>query len=147
MVWYKLEERDSMSDFDWTDEPLERVTIEPGGVIFLESQSADTAFVVLKGNVEVGRLGEHTKFVELKKMGPGELFGEIALLTDEGTRAATAMSSGGCELVSIPKAVFQDRLKVADPLFRFVVGHLCQIIVELNEKVVNADVDAEGMRA
>ena len=74
-------------------------------------------------------------------MPAGEMFGELALLKPDGRRTATTMSAEGCELLVIPGAIFDDRLRSADPLLHFVIGHLGRRLVKLSERVVDAGLE------
>jgi ATP-binding cassette subfamily B protein len=126
---------------DSSGEPFQRRAIAPGEVIFVEGQQADAAFVILKGEVEAGSFGGHDNFIVLSRMKAGEMFGEIALLTPDGKRTASTMSAGGCELLVIPREVFDRRLKKTDPLMHFVIDHLCRRLIRLTGKAVEAELD------
>lgn len=110
---------------------LARRTIAPGEVIFLEGQPADTAYVILKGEAQVVTHGAGGEEIVINRMTPGQMFGEIAILQPDGLRTATTMSEGGCELIVIDRSFFDHSLSKADPLLRFVVGHLCQRLTAL----------------
>lgn len=112
-----------------------RRTIAPGEVIFLEGQQADVAYVILKGEAQVIAHGSAGEQLVINRMAAGEMFGEIAILRPHGTRTATTISEGGCELVQIERSFFDHSLAKADPLLRFVIGHLCQRLTALTTLV------------
>lgn len=61
---------------------------EPKGMVFSkEGERGDELVVLLEGTVEVRRNG-----VVLAKLGPGDHFGEIALLDDTAIRSATVVA-------------------------------------------------------
>lgn len=67
---------------------------EPGEVVFDEGDMGDSLFMILSGEVEVSkRVGGESK--DIGTLGPGEYFGEMALLgrapRSAGARAATAL--------------------------------------------------------
>ena len=62
----------------------EEVDLPAGRVLFSQGDSASELFIVVNGQVRVERNGSL-----LAMRGPGEFFGEIALVS-EGTRTATA---------------------------------------------------------
>jgi len=67
---------------------------EPGETIFEEGDSGDSLYMILSGQVQVTkRIGEQPQIV--RTLGPGEYFGEMALLgrhpRSAGTRALTAL--------------------------------------------------------
>jgi CRP-like cAMP-binding protein len=112
-------------------ESFKRRTVTPGEVVFLEGQPADQAYVILKGEVQVAAFGNDNSLVVLNRMGPGQIFGEIALLRPNGKRSATIVSEGGCELIEIERGFFDESLAKADPLLRYVVEHLCERLTAL----------------
>ena len=110
--------------------------VEAGEVIFLEGQPADHAYIILRGHAEVVVQNPAGEIIPINRLNPGELFGEIALLTDQKIRTATVMAADKCELVEIDRAVFDTRLAKADPLVRFVLDHVTRRLTQLTEKVI-----------
>lgn len=120
-------------------ESFKRRTIAPGEIIFLEGQPADVAYVILKGEVEVGAQGGGAGSMRVVgRMKPGEVFGEIALLRPDGKRTATTLSSQGCELLEVERRYFDESIAKADPLMRHVVEHLCRRLIALTNEVAAA---------
>ncbi|MFZ2446869.1 MAG: cyclic nucleotide-binding domain-containing protein [Syntrophobacteraceae bacterium] len=80
----------------------------PGSIIFKEGDPADGFYIVGSGNIRV--FVKHEKGIEreLAVLGPGESFGEVALLTGE-TRSANAQALGETRLMVLLKEDF-DRL-------------------------------------
>ncbi len=60
---------------------------EPGTALIRQGTAGQGLFVVLRGEVAVSR-NEDGNDVPLAKLGPGDVFGEIALLSDEPTTAS-----------------------------------------------------------
>jgi EAL domain-containing protein (putative c-di-GMP-specific phosphodiesterase class I)/CRP-like cAMP-binding protein len=91
-----------------------RKVFYPGGIVFREGEAADCAYIVESGRVEISTLvaGEQTA---LATLGPGELFGEMALV-DEGVRTATATALDRVELVVISQSFVKAKLEQADPM-------------------------------
>jgi CRP/FNR family transcriptional regulator, cyclic AMP receptor protein len=73
---------------------------EAGDVVFAEGEPGDCLYVVKSGAVSLQQ-GER----ELEEVGPGAIFGEMALI-DLGPRSASAIAVTDCELVSIEKRRF-----------------------------------------
>ncbi len=71
----------------------EEVDLPAGRILFSQGDSASELFIVVKGQVRVERNGS-----VLAMRGPGEFFGEIALVS-EGTRTATATCETDCRLL------------------------------------------------
>ncbi len=80
-----------------------------GTRIFQYGDPGDRLFVILEGKVRISRevagLGEEA----LAVLGPGEVFGEMALL-DESPRSADARAHEACRLLVIAKDAFDDLL-------------------------------------
>ena len=60
-----------------------------GSVVVAEGESGDRLYLISEGRVEVSTAGFREQEVPLATLGPGELFGEIALLEPGGKRQAT----------------------------------------------------------
>ncbi len=78
--------------------PLRRV--DPGERIFLEKDMGSAMYVVRSGAVDVITFGK-----VLERIGPGGVFGEMALI-DDGPRAAAALACEPSELAVIDKPTF-----------------------------------------
>ena len=73
---------------------------EAGEVIFRQFDMGSEMYVVLEGEVELA-IGANT----LETLGPGEPFGEMALI-DQSPRVATATAKTPCKLAVIPEKRF-----------------------------------------
>jgi len=80
-----------------------------GTRLFQYGDPGDKLYIILEGKVrisrEVGGMGEEA----LAVLGPGEVFGEMALL-DESPRSAGALAHERCRLLVITKDAFDDLL-------------------------------------
>src|SRR5262249_7592007 len=75
-------------------------TFKPGETIFAAGDKGDKMYVIRTGKVEIERDG---KIVE--KLGPGGIFGEMALI-DGAPRAAKATPKTACEVAPITERTF-----------------------------------------
>src|SRR6476619_2329283 len=75
-------------------------TFKPGETIFAAGEKGDNMYVIRSGEVEIERDG---KIVE--KLGPGGIFGEMALI-DGALRAATAKAKTACEVAATTEKTF-----------------------------------------
>ncbi len=115
-------------------ESFPRRIVPAGEIVFFEGQPGDTAYVILKGEVEVAAQGDSETRV-VNRMKAGEILGEIALLRPDGKRTATVVSRGGCELLVVDRKFFDDAMNNADPLLRYVIGLLCERLINLTGRV------------
>jgi len=80
----------------------------PDEVIFKEGDAPDAFYIIGSGRVRIFVRHEDRIEIELSVCGPGEHFGEVALLTGE-TRTASAISVDEAHLIVLTKEQF-DRL-------------------------------------
>lgn len=107
-----------------------RVRIAAGALVFSEGDPGDALFVIISGRVEISLMTPDGRKSVLDHLGPGEAFGEIALL-DRAPRSATATAATDLVL---------DRLARAE-VMRFVAEHpraLDGLIAELCRRVRHA---------
>jgi CRP-like cAMP-binding protein len=98
--------------------------LKHGDSVFREGESGSSAYVVQAGEVVITRLVDGAE-VELATIGVGGIFGEMALI-DDNPRMASAKVKGGATIVTITKAMYQQKLKSTDPFIRA----LLRILVE-----------------
>ena len=75
-------------------------------VVFFENEEGDFFFMILEGRIKVTILGDDGREVILTVLGPGDFFGEMALLDNE-PRSATAIAVEDSELLSLHRTDFQ----------------------------------------
>jgi len=81
---------------------LTREHYEPGEEVFREGDIGDSLYIVLSGEAEVVR-GESI----LAHLGPGEVFGEMALI-EHTTRSATVRCLSAMDVLRMPQQEFAD---------------------------------------
>jgi CRP-like cAMP-binding protein len=87
-----------------------RVRYDRGKVIMVQGQTGAFMYVVLEGRVAISLRG-----ALVERVGPGGVFGEMALV-DQSVRAANAAAESDCVLLSINRTVFMNLIK-SDPTF------------------------------
>src|SRR5262249_48902264 len=95
-------------------------------------------YLVLKGRVRISRSVTGAGEEALSILGPGEAFGEMALV-DEVPRSADAIVHESCRLLVLPREAFKDLLLLEkalahDVLWNF-VRVLCARLRETNDKM------------
>ena len=113
-----------------------RLPVGSGDIIFLEGQKADKSYVILQGHVDIIIRDPAGDEFGIDRLGPGELFGEIALLRRDQTRTATVVAVDSCELLEFTRDVFDERLSSADPFLRFVLEHMTRRLVNTTGRLV-----------
>jgi CRP-like cAMP-binding protein len=78
-------------------------------VVFFENEEGDFFFNIVEGRVKVTILGDDGREVILSVLGPGDFFGEMALLDNE-PRSATAIAIEDTELLCLHRNDFQSVL-------------------------------------
>ena len=91
---------------------LERKVFYTGQKIFAEGDRGDRAYLIQSGNVDIVK-----NEMPLATLGPGELFGEMALIDDK-PRMATAVAATDVAVVIISRDSFNEKLSKADPFIR-----------------------------
>ncbi len=84
-------------------------------IIVNEGDQTDSLYIVISGRVKVFSSDEEGKEVVLNTIGPGEYFGEVALL-DEQPRSASVIALESAKLAMIPRADFLRYLNEYPPL-------------------------------
>ena len=69
--------------------------------LYHEGQTGDAVYVLISGRIGVWSGGERGDPTLLAILGPGEMFGEMAILSDERVRTATAQALSKVEVVQI----------------------------------------------
>src|SRR2546427_3660762 len=96
-------------------------------VVFFENEEGDFFFTILEGRIKVTILGDDGREVILSMLGPGDFFGEMALLDNE-TRSATAIAVEESELLSLHRNDFQsvlnDNKSITSALIRVLSARL-----------------------
>jgi CRP/FNR family cyclic AMP-dependent transcriptional regulator len=99
-----------------------------GTKIFQHGDAGDKLYLILEGRVRISRevpgMGEEA----LAVLGPGQVFGEMALL-DESPRSADARVHERCRLLAIPKDGFDDLLFLHKDLAYEVLWSIVRMLV------------------
>lgn len=121
---------------------MKAVGYQKGKVIFSEGEKGDCAYLVQAGKLEVSRKINGKRSV-LGEIGPGKLFGEMALISD-APRMATVKATEKCLLIAVPPAVFESQLSgmeaMTKALLLSMIGHVRSLTskVEALEKELGA---------
>ena len=92
-------------DLDRLAGASEVVSFKPGQAIVEIGDPGRSLFVVMDGNVQVVYPARNSDF-ELARLGPGDFFGEMALLNDK-PRSATVRAVGSVDALKLDKDAFR----------------------------------------
>ena len=96
-------------------EQLEEQNVAAGTILFRDGDPGDRFYIVREGTLDAFK-GENGNERLLNSIGPGEFFGELALL-DGGHRTATLVARTKAELYAMPREAFL-KIVEASPEFR-----------------------------
>jgi len=94
----------------------ERETFAEGDKVFREGEFAMSAYIVESGRVDVFKEA-FGGAVRVCSLGPGELFGEMALIGDS-KRTATVVATEETTLLVVKHSALLNKLDAADPVLR-----------------------------
>ena len=98
-------------------------------MIILEEEYGDLVFVVHEGTIKITRVNDEGKEVILALLGPGEIFGELAILDGEA-RSANALAQENCKLLAINK---EDFLQILKNNFSVSYNLMCELAKRLRK--------------
>lgn len=95
--------------------------------VFHQGDEADNLFIILAGRVSIETYTEDGKMTQFTHLGPGDIFGEFAVL-DEGVRSAGARILERAKLAKLKKSDFHNLLNsnpvILKQLLSFLVSRL-----------------------
>ncbi len=111
-----------------------RRTFAPEEIIVEEGRTGNGLFVVLSGNVEVIKAMNTPRAQKLAVLGPGEPFGEMALL-GEWPRTATVRAIEATECLGMDRWVFLAHLEKEPKMAIRMLQILAQRLAEAGDQV------------
>lgn len=107
--------------------------LAPGETLFQRGEAGDAAYVVLRGAV-LPRINVEGREINLTRLGPGELFGEVAVLCDR-PRTAGIVADGDTTILRIAaedlRALLTEFPDFALELIRSLAGRLERTSLDL----------------
>ena len=106
-----------------------------GEVLFRQGQPGVSAHIIKSGQFEV-YLENGNKEQQLAVVGPGQIFGEMALLGGSGTpRTASVRALTSSEVINLSRAHLLTMFKGVDPILKHLVLTLVNRLKEMNSKI------------
>ena len=107
----------------------------PKGVrVFHKGDRSDACYIVRTGDLRVTREHPDGRAIALATLGPGDIFGELAMLDGEA-RSASVESLSDCELLALPAADVRRLLAEAPETTVKLVVALTRRLREANERI------------
>jgi CRP/FNR family transcriptional regulator/CRP/FNR family cyclic AMP-dependent transcriptional regulator len=103
-------------------------------VVFFENDEGDSFFMIVNGRVKVTILGDDGREVILSVLGPGDFFGEMALLDDE-PRSATAIAIEDSELLALQRTDFEGSLAAKPSISTALIRVLTARLRKANQQI------------
>ncbi|MFC5408896.1 cyclic nucleotide-binding domain-containing protein [Larkinella bovis] len=113
---------------------MKEVTFQEGQTIFQKGEIGNCMFVIYSGNVDI-----YDRQERLAQFGPGDVFGELALL-DAEPRSASAVVATDVLLFRIDHEDFYDLMEEREEVLRNMMRILCQRIRFQNDKIQSMSV-------
>jgi CRP/FNR family transcriptional regulator len=107
---------------------------EPEQIVFREGESSDTCYVIRSGHACALREHPDGRVITLARFGPGDIFGELAMLDNE-RRSATIQALDELELIAILAPDMRRLLGEHPEIAVKLIAALGQRLRETNERV------------
>ena len=109
-------------------------TFHAGEYVFREGDESDTCYVVRSGHVRAVREHAGGRTITLATLGPGEIFGELAIF-DEERRSATVEALEETEVIAILAGDMRRMLREHPDISVKLLGALSRRLRETNERL------------
>ena len=126
---------------DLNDQELMKITdlftprkYPKNSMIILEEEFGDIVFIICSGTVKITRVNDEGKEVILSLLGPGEIFGEMAIIDGEA-RSANALAQEKCDLIAIQKTEFLLLLKQNFKISFALMGELAKKLRKSDQQI------------
>ncbi len=107
----------------------EELELKKGQVLFREGEPGDRIFAILDGKIRISRQIPGVGEEALAILGPGDYFGEMAIIDDD-VRSGDALAHSKCRLLSLSKAAIQDLMFTDLALSHEVLWNLVRTLSE-----------------
>ena len=115
-----------------------------GGQIFKEGDAGDGIYIVKNGTVEISVAMNQTAQRVFAKLGPGEMFGEMAVL-EVKPRSATAIAAVDTQVYFIPREELLIMLGNSPALSLELLREISQRLREFNRRYIDETIQAERL--
>lgn len=103
-------------------------------IVLSKGEESDAMYVVVSGRLRVYLDDEHGNELIIRLLGPGDVFGELAMLSG-APRSANVMTTEDCELSVISRLHFMECLAANSQIGFHIIRGLVQRIQEMTEEI------------
>src|SRR3990170_2704957 len=115
---------------------VEAVTVQEGEVVFHQGESGDALYIVARGKFGVFvSLPDAPTEVRLTTLRPGDVFGEMALLTDEPRSATVRNEEGAGEVLRLERSKFFELIRREPTLVHSIAATLTRRL-QANARII-----------
>jgi len=115
-----------------------------GGEIFREGDAGDGFYVVQEGRVEISGAVDRARRHSFAQVGPGEVFGEMAVIEDQ-PRSASAVAVAGTTVAFFPRAALLAAIQRSPELALGLLREISQRLREFNRHYLAETLQAERL--
>lgn len=111
-----------------------------GEVVFKEGSVGNSAYILKAGRIEIST-GANSKKMVISVLKPLSIFGEMAVLSKDHRRTATAVAAENAEVVEIDKLSFDEYLRGVPPVIMSILEGLVERLKETTKRIVPSSFD------
>ena len=112
---------------------LRPMSFKAGQTIFSRGDAGTEIFIVTEGRVRLSVLSAEGRALSFKLAGPGDIFGEVAVL-DGGTRSADAIAVTRVTVLALTQARIEQLLASNPRVARAAIAYLCGRLRQTSEQ-------------
>lgn len=115
---------------------LNRKIFYQNDIVFREGDPGDCAYLIEKGEIRITKNSPDGD-LELGRLGPGAIFGEMAMI-DLQPRMAKATALSDTTVTFVNHVMFEKKLKAADPFLRALLLIMVRNVRALSDQLVDS---------
>ena len=120
-------------------------SVRRGEYVFLRGTFGKVLYIVMEGLIKIEQPTERGKVKTLSLLGPGECFGEMAIITNM-PRSASALALEDSKLLMLKREIFVGHLQNHPEVSLKIIEVLCQRLTEANEQIKSLTFDSVAAR-
>lgn len=120
--------------------------LDAGRILFSQGDAGDHLYTVLSGQLRIYRRLDDGSEIELRRPGPGESLGELALI-DGGARSETAETLTPCQLFALSREAFLAAVPKSPGLLSTVLNNLVGHVRTTTEHLLRTELEQRALRA